>query len=236
MFAETGDNVKYGNNPTTTNGSILEEKQQPPACRDPIFAVLFYVNLAIIIGIAAVFGVSPFVDPADGANDDAQNATIDYTPFIYTAGLCGGIGLVLSCLALNVLMCIPGILIKVALIGNLVLSLGMAFAALYYGSTGVAIVCFIGFAFCACYTYCIWSRIPFATVSSKIFFGHWRSCFILLKSEGLTQQIWFIHSFLILLTYLNIMCFFCSFFFNLSLPCIYIFTILRQIQILFRLT
>ena len=171
MFAQTGDTSFKNPAPTDANvSSVFEEKQQPARCRDPLFAVLFYINLGVIIAIASIFGVSPFVDPDENAQDAGENGdTINFSPFIYTIGLCGGIGLVMSCLAVNVLMCIPGILIKVALIGNLVLTLGFAVIAVMYGSIAVAILCFIGFALCACYTFCIWSRIPFATVSSKLF-------------------------------------------------------------------
>lgn len=168
MFAQTGAITIDGT--SGANGSAFEEKQQPAKCRDPLFAGLFYVNLAIIAAIAAIFGASPFTNPDDANNANNQDAdadVVDYTPFVYAAGICGGIGLILSCLALNILMCIPGILIKVALIGNLVLTLGMAVIAIMYGSTAVAILAFIGFAITACYTYCIWSRIPFATANLK---------------------------------------------------------------------
>lgn len=169
MFAQTGDTSFKNPAPTDANvSSVFEEKQQPAKCRDPLFAVLFYINLGVIIAIASIFGVSPFVDPDENAQDAGENGdTINFSPFIYTIGLCGGIGLVMSCLAVNVLMCIPGILIKVALIGNLVLTLGFAVIAVMYGSIAVAILCFIGFALCACYTFCIWSRIPFATANLK---------------------------------------------------------------------
>jgi len=166
MFAQTGTTI---DGTSGANGSIFEEKQQPAKCRDPIFAVLFYVNLCVIIAIAAIFGMSPFIAPEDDANNqgNADGDAVNYTPFLYTAAICGVVGLILSCLALNVLMCIPGFLVKAALIGNLVLTLAMAIVAVMFGSIAVAIFAFIGFAICACYTYCIWSRIPFATANLK---------------------------------------------------------------------
>ena len=164
MFASTDDN-KTGDNP-------FEVKKQPNKCRDPLFAVLFYVNLGIITGIAGTLGRKAFEDAitdADANTDDANtnSATASIAPFVQVAGIAGAIGLVLSCVALQVLMMIPGILIKVALIGNIILcALGCA-VCFMYGLIGPAILSAIILLLTCCYTYCIWDRIPFATANLK---------------------------------------------------------------------
>lgn len=162
MFAQTDSHAQNSSSPITT----YESKQQPNQCRDPIFAVLFYLNLAVIIGVAAVFGRNPFNDAAN-ANNNNEEPQADYTPFMYAAFVTGGVGLVLSCLALQLLMCIPGILIKVALLLNVVIAFATAAAAFYYGSLVVAVICVIMALLTCCYTYCIWSRIPFATANLR---------------------------------------------------------------------
>jgi hypothetical protein len=146
--------------------TVMDTKKQEVKCRDPLFAVLFYINLGVIIAIAVLFGKNPFnVEVEENADDQAPQ--IDYTPFMYAAIISGGVGLILSSFSLQLLMCIPGTLIKVALISNIVLSFGMAVLAFMYGSMPMAILSLVIALLVCCYTYCIWSRIPFATANLK---------------------------------------------------------------------
>lgn len=170
MFAQTDDHkhsAVQGTTVSASGNSPFEVKQQPTKCRDPIFAVLLYVNVGIIAALAVLYGSSPFQDvDANAANDD-EAVKVNYTPFINVAFIVGGVGLVLSSLALQLLICIPSILIKVALIGNIVLCFAIAAAAFYFGILIMAIFGLIGALITCCYTYCIWSRIPFATANLK---------------------------------------------------------------------
>jgi len=71
MFAST-------DNHETVQGVVsnpFEVKKQPNKCRDPLFAVLFYVNLAVIIGIAAIYGANPFTIEADANNNNNNGDT-----------------------------------------------------------------------------------------------------------------------------------------------------------------
>lgn len=165
MFAAKPDN-HYDDG--VVQSSPFEEKKQPVKCRDPIFAVLFYANLACIIGVAAIFGRNPLSEnnaDANAGNDDG--ATVNLTPFITVTGIAGAVGLVFSALALQILMMIPGILIKAAIIFNVFVSLAVVVIAIYYGLIPMAIIGGIFFLITCCYTYCIWSRIPFATANLK---------------------------------------------------------------------
>lgn len=163
MFATTDEN-KVENN-------VFEAKKQPNKCRDPLFAVLFYVNLVAITGIAATLGTSALDDVTNqddiAVDDGSSTETPSISPFVTVAVYSGGLGLVLSCAALQILMMIPGILIKVALIGNIVLCGLAALAALFYGIIGVAVIALLILLLTCCWTYCIWSRIPFATANLK---------------------------------------------------------------------
>ena len=197
MYAQTG-------NPNTLGvvENPFEVKKQPTQCRDPIFAVLFYANIAVIVGVAIAFGQNPFtqanaatVEEAAGNSFTQTNATtveqvagnftqtnttiaeetvgndatidLDYTPFFYVTAIAGGVGVVLSCIALQVLMCIPESLIKVALIGQIALCGAVAAASFSLNQAAMGIVALIIMALTGCYTYCIWSRIPFATANLK---------------------------------------------------------------------
>lgn len=171
MFASTDNHTGTGGSAVVSNP--FEVKKQPTQCRDPIFAVLFYANIAAIVGLAIAYGKNPFTttggNDAGAANNqtDDKFANLDYTPFLYLAGIAGGVGLVLSCLGLQVLMCIPGFLIKASLFFNIALAGISAAAAFYYGQTALGIVSLVFLALTCCYTYCIWSRIPFATANLK---------------------------------------------------------------------
>ena len=171
MFAQTDNHNSLGvvENP-------FEVKKQPTQCRDPIFAVLFYANIAAIVGVAIAFGQNPFTLTNDSTGNSTQTNTnttddatndLDYTPFFHVTAVAGGVGVVLSGIALQVLMCIPGILIKVALIGQIALCGAVAAASFSLNQAAMGIVALIIMALTGCYTYCIWSRIPFATANLK---------------------------------------------------------------------
>ena len=167
MYAQTG-------NPNTLGvvENPFEVKKQPTQCRDPIFAVLFYANIAAIVGVAIAFGQNPFTLTNDSTGNSTQTNTnntddattdLDYTPFFYVTAIAGGVGVVLSCIALQVLMCIPESLIKVALIGQIALCGAVAAASFSLNQAAMGIVALIIMALTGCYTYCIWSRIPFCS-------------------------------------------------------------------------
>jgi len=78
---------------------------------------------------------------------------------------CSVVALGLSLLMFLVLICIPSFLIKVSLILNLLYSAGIALVGFYYGSLAFGLVGAILFALTLCYTYFVWSRIPFATAN-----------------------------------------------------------------------
>lgn len=168
MFASADQHKSDINDPSAVVANPFEEKKQPNQCRDPLFAVLFYVNIVVIIAIAAIFGANPFTEMNDAGNaDDQVVVDVDWSPFLTVAAVAGAIGLVLSCLALQVLMCIPGILIKVSLFFNIALSLLIVVYAVMNNIMGMAIFGGIIFLLSCCYTYCVWSRIPFATANLK---------------------------------------------------------------------
>ena len=137
-----------------TDGAFTHGTKQASRCRDPIFALLLYCNLAAITAVAASSGSNPFT--SSGSNGD-------YTALVYTALGCGIFALVLSGLMFLVLICIPSILIKVSLIMNLIYSLAMAVIGFAYGSVAFGILGLVIFLLTSCYTYFVWSKIPFAT-------------------------------------------------------------------------
>jgi hypothetical protein len=124
MFAAKPDSdfvvaTAVGDNSNWTQVTSLEAKKQPTRCRDPLFAVLLYANVAAIIGVAIKFGSNPFTteDPVENQTDEAS-IDLDYTGVLYTCLSLAGFAVVFSAIMLQVMVCIPGMLIKVALLFN----------------------------------------------------------------------------------------------------------------------
>jgi hypothetical protein len=124
MFAAKPDSdfavaTAVGDNPNWTQVNSLEAKKQPTRCRDPLFAVLLYANIAAIVGVAIKYGANPFTaeNPVNDVDDDT-NIDLDYTGVLYTCLSLAGFAVVFSAIMLQIMVCIPGILIKIALLFN----------------------------------------------------------------------------------------------------------------------
>jgi hypothetical protein len=141
-------------------------KKQPTKCRDPLFAVLLYANVAAIIGVFVAYNGTTALNTL-GGNDAENEATTDYSGIAKTAIGAAAIATVLSGAMLQVLMCIPALLIKTALIFNVVMAGVVAAYGFLSGNLIVGIVGILFFALMLCYARAVWARIPFATANLK---------------------------------------------------------------------
>lgn len=156
----------YDHTANSTSNNAYEEKKQASSCRDPLFAVLFYANIGVMIGLYTQYGFNPFdVPEQQDVVDDAADQPINTEALVYSALASGGFAAVLSLLAFIILLNIPGIMIKAALLFNVLAAAAAAFFAFAWGQTIIAIVCLIFFLLMCCYAYAVWSRIPFATAN-----------------------------------------------------------------------
>jgi len=154
-----------------SSASVYESKKQPKGCRDPIFAVLFYVNLGIMLALCIKYGSNPFsednnVDEND--ENDANDAVAkkpSYEGFLYAAAAGGAIAILFSACALLLCMAIPGILIKVAIFFNIAMCVCVAVWGFASGNVIGGVIAIIFLALFCCYAYAVWSRIPFATAN-----------------------------------------------------------------------
>jgi membrane-associated HD superfamily phosphohydrolase len=137
---------------------ITKGEKQATSCRDPLFALLLYANVAIIIGIAATYG------PGAMTADNNQQKT-DYAGYVAGTAICAILSFICAGVGLAVLMCIPETLIKVSLIFVVALSGVWAVIALLSGSIFGGIMGVVFFALSVCYARAVWSRIPFASVN-----------------------------------------------------------------------
>lgn len=125
-------------------------------CKDPIFAILFYVNVAAIIAVVAIYS---------GGIGDLNGSTSQYLPYVSILVVVGVLSILASGLGLFLLMTCPEFMIKAGLIFALVIALlwtiyAFMFLNMIYGILGA-----VFFAFNLCYVKFVWSRVPFAAVN-----------------------------------------------------------------------
>lgn len=140
---------------------------QATRCRDPIFAVLLYANVAAIVAVVAIYGTDALFQSSDNAIQDAASgqSSYDYSGYIYATLVLGVVSIVFSGLSLPLMMCMPESLIKMSLF--FMLGLSAAFMVLSWLSGAIigGIMGTIFFLLFLCYAKAVWSRIPFASVN-----------------------------------------------------------------------
>ena len=158
------------------------QSERKPGCKDPIFAVLLYVNVAgegkvdtaancnfyiaspfavhchleAIIGIAATMGNDALTSATDGGS------IYDYSGFIYAGVIISLISLVFAGFALLIVMKFPETVIKISLIFVTVLAGIWAVMAFLSGSIVGGVIGLLFFGISVWYAKAVWSRIPFA--------------------------------------------------------------------------
>lgn len=136
--------------PISNNGAPANVDHQPAkgGCKDPLFAILFYINVAAIVAVAVVYGPNAFSDTAE----------FTYEGYLYAAVISAFFSLILSALGLAVLMAIPETMIKVSLIFVVAMSGVWAVMAFLSGSIFAGVLGLIFFALSLCYARAVWSR------------------------------------------------------------------------------
>ncbi|KAL7548130.1 hypothetical protein ACHAWF_011425 [Thalassiosira exigua] len=155
-------------------------KEQPRACRDVSWAVLFAIQLAVTCAVGLRFGPEALVPtaedlgPAASLDDDVvleeeeedAKLVLAYTNIVVMACACGGFAVVVSALALAFMTAMSRRLVYVAL----VLSIGVSFA---WGTVGIGIAPqsfvpvtgIVALMLTVGYTFVVWDRIPFASAN-----------------------------------------------------------------------
>jgi hypothetical protein len=150
----------FGANPGTTNFSNQpsqpsndDDEAAKTGCKDPFFALLFYINLFAIVAVATVYGPAAFED----------TATVTYGGYIAAVVVTAIISLLASGIGMLAMMKWPETLIKASLIFVVVMSLVYCIFMFIIGSLIGGIIGLVFFAIGVCYARAVWSRIPFAT-------------------------------------------------------------------------
>lgn len=146
--------IVQGTSPVTTT---YQEGGGGSKCKDPLFAILFYINFGAIIGVAATYGQAAFTDAAAG--------DYEYDGFLRAAAVVIVFSLVLATVSLLICMKFPEFMLKVSLLFTVLLSLVMMALSFYFGSIVGGVIGVIFFAIGVCYAWAVWSRIPFAAAN-----------------------------------------------------------------------
>lgn len=141
-----GESLEVAN--VNNGASNINHEPAKRGCNDPLFALLFYANVAAIVGVAIVYGPDAFAD----------TATFTYEGYVYAALISAVLSLAFSAVGLAVLMAIPETMIKVALIFVVIMSGVWAVMAFISGSIFAGVIGIIFFAIGLCYARAVWSR------------------------------------------------------------------------------
>jgi len=133
------------------NGSKGE--QQPKKFQDAVWAVAFVAHLAVMAVVMVTMGSSYSAGGDNGYN---------YRGIVWSVSTCGLVAVGLSSLALGYMMKFADGFVKTALIFSVGCSLAIGILGAMTGQIMLCVVGFLSFAIGICYTYAVWSRIPFA--------------------------------------------------------------------------
>jgi Plasma-membrane choline transporter len=139
------------------------EDKVESSCNDPIFAVLFYIALFSIVGVASTYGV----DALNNSNntDTTNSSDFNYQGYVTVTVIITILSFLGAGCGMSLLFCIPQFLIKTALIFTVVLAGVWCAVAFITGNFIGGIIGAIFFAITVCYAFAVWSRIPFATAN-----------------------------------------------------------------------
>jgi cytochrome c oxidase subunit IV len=132
-----------------------ETQSSKTGCRDPFFAILFYLNISAI-------GVVTWMYGSEVMGGESES---DYSSYVYAALVFSVVSFLASGVGLFMLMACPAFMIKAGLIFSVIMSL--AWAAYAFLSLGVIYGIFglVFFFITFCYAKYVWHRIPFAAVN-----------------------------------------------------------------------
>lgn len=153
-------NLESSYNSNNNNGTQKGEKQ-PARYNDVGFAIFFVIHLLAAIGFMFA---APYIAVEDDNNNN-NNDDISYAGIITHVSICSVAGVTLSTLLLGFMMQFAKQLIKMALIFSVAMSGVMAVLGILSGEMMMGLLGLAFFAAGICYSYMVWSTIPFAAAN-----------------------------------------------------------------------
>ena len=149
--------------------------EQPPACRDVVFLLLFLFHIVGIVFLGNTYGPMALNDDSDHVASTsgglAEEGTGDqvhlyYYNLVFIAGASGLFAIGLSTLALGLMAVIARRFVQVALCLAVTISFAWGTIGTGYSPKNVVpITGFIALALSVAYTFIVWDRIPFCSAN-----------------------------------------------------------------------
>jgi len=149
----------YDHSTVQSGAADSSRPEKERGCRDPIFAVLLYANVAAIAGVVGAYGTDTIEDAIEGIAGEG------FEGYAYAALATGAFAIILSGVALSIMMCIPETLIKISLAFAVIMSGIFMVLSFLSGSVVGGVIGAMVFALMICYAFAVRSRIPFATAN-----------------------------------------------------------------------
>ena len=158
-------------NPDVDDQLILEEdwpqelqvvagEKQPSQYRDVVFAVLFILQLLVVIGFAIFWG---FPALRYGPPEDNNTEDVEFSGILIISLLSGLAAFLTSAVALSVMIHYAHLLVPFSTLFSIFSSLMMVIVFGFQDQDGAAFVAFLFFCLSSFWAWAVWSRIPFAT-------------------------------------------------------------------------
>jgi Plasma-membrane choline transporter len=156
--------------PTSYNTSNVNDMQQLRESpikqyQDVIWAILFIVHFIAMITLI----VYSFMNPVTIYNDDGSTSTTDVSAMngkiLFLTATTGMTAVGLSAISFSLMMHHAKLLVEIGLIFSVATSLVIAIVGFMMGNIWMGVAGIISFLIGICYTYAVWSRIPFAAAN-----------------------------------------------------------------------
>ena len=159
--AQSDANNRDENEYTAVHATLVsnEERQSrredtPKQFRDLIWAIAFYVHLAIMIAWICI-----------GLQSEQGLPASSYTSIISVVGVTGAVAVGISVGSLSFMMKNSIVLVQAALIFSVATSLAIGIVGFMTGSILMGVLGLLSFAVGICYAKVVWNRIPFAAAN-----------------------------------------------------------------------
>ena len=143
--------------------------EQPPACRDVIFLLLFLFHIVGIAFLGSTYGPEAMNNDTNttvvlkGTEDEVH---LYYSHLVYIAGMSGVFAVALSMLALGIMTAIARRFVQVALCLAIIISFAWGTIGIGLSPKNVVpITGFIALGLTVAYTFIVWDRIPFCAAN-----------------------------------------------------------------------
>ena len=139
--------------------------QQPLACRDIVFLLLFLFHIVGVAFLATTYG-NVALDQKSQIEIGEGNVELYYFNLVYVAGMSGFFAVAASLMALGLMTIIARRFVQVALV--LAVTISFAWGTIGIGLSPkniVPITGFIALALSVAYTFIVWDRIPFCAAN-----------------------------------------------------------------------